>query len=190
MVSVIQEGTVGTSRLTAEWRVYADRPFVELLLRVFWLERHRVLKLCVGLFGDCRRPPGRHSGPVSQVRPNDAREMPLRDFTLVQTASGPLGIAAPDVFALDGTPSRLRLTLLRSPLMANHDPYSLNPDRKTLDVYRKTYTDDGVHDFRFRFFGGAEATAPLLHRETMGMQRPLLMGDLTKGMPMRPILTR
>lgn len=64
----------------------------------------------------------------------------------------------------------------------------VNADRKTLDVYRKTYTDDGVHDFRFRFFGGAEATAPRLDLETAAMQRPLILGDLTKGMPTRPIL--
>ena len=187
MASLIQQGQIGDSRLTAEWRVYADRPFVELLLRVFWLERHRVLKLCVDFPGTSENRldgiPGR-----SLARPNDAREMPLRDWTLVETAQGPLGIAAPDVFALDGTPSRLRLTLLRSPLMANHDPYSMNADRKTLDVYRKTYTDDGVHDFRFRFFGGAETTAERLDLETTAMQRPLIMGDLTKGMPTRPVL--
>jgi len=189
MASVIREGRIGGSRLTAEWRVYAGEPFVELLLRVLWQERYRVLKLSVDFPGAAGERldgiPGR-----SLARPNDAREMPLRDWTLVQTAAGPLGIAAPDVFALDGTPSRLRLTLLRSPLMANSDPFTANEDRKTLEAYRKTYSDDGVHDFRFRFFGGAAATARRLDLETAGMQRPLILGDLTKGMPTRPILTQ
>ncbi|MGI4789474.1 MAG: glycoside hydrolase family 38 C-terminal domain-containing protein [Janthinobacterium lividum] len=189
MASVIQEGQIGSSRLTAEWRVYAGQPFVELLLRVLWQERYKVLKLCVDFPGAAEQRldgiPGR-----SLARPNDAREMPLRDWTLVQTAQGPLGIAAPDIFALDGTPSRLRLTLLRSPLMANSDPFTSNEERKTLEAYRKTYSDDGVHDFRFRFFGGAAATAQRLDLETTAMQRPLIFGDLTKGMPTRPIITK
>jgi len=189
MASVIHQGRIRSSQLTAEWRVYANQPFVELLLRVLWQERHKVLKLNIDFSGPAVDRldgiPGR-----SLRRPNDARELPLRDWTLVQTSQGPLGIAAPDVFALDGTPSRLRLTLLRSPLMANSDPFGPNAERKTLDAYRKTFSDDGTHDFRFRFFGGVEANQERLDRETAMMQRPLILGDLTKGMSTRPIIIK
>jgi len=47
MASIIVEGSVGTSTMRAEWRVYADQPYVDLHLNVHWLERFRVLKLVV-----------------------------------------------------------------------------------------------------------------------------------------------
>ena len=169
-------GRIGGSRLRAIWRVYADEPYAELSLRVHWQEQFRMLKMVLpfqsaagsrtdGIMGD------------SLVRPNNGIEWPLRDWTLLTGAEDrKLGIVCPDVYALDATEERVRLTLLRSPLMAHHDP---TPHR-TMD---SEFSDQGVHFFRFRFFLAPDTTADLLNRHALMMQRPLVMADMTKGMP-------
>jgi alpha-mannosidase len=165
------EGRIGeATTLRAEWRVYHGQPFVELLLRVHWAERHRVLKLVLPTPGGA---PGRTDGIAGGEldRPNDGRELPLRDWSSTEG----LAVVAPEVYALDATPERVRLTLLRSPLLAHHFPHAGGSPRAV-------FADQGVHEFRFRLFPGG-APADLLERHARMLQRPLLFADLTRGMP-------
>ena len=169
-------GRIGRSSLRALWRVHADEPFAELTLRVHWQEQFRMLKLVLpfesvsgtrtdGIMGD------------SLVRANNGVEWPLRDWTLLTGAEGrKLGIVCPDVYALDATDKRVRLTLLRSPVIAHHDP---SPHR----MANSEFCDQGVHTFRFRFFPAPDTTAQMLDRHAMMLQRPPVMADLTRGMP-------
>jgi alpha-mannosidase len=174
MASFVRAGRIGGSRLLAEWRVYADEPVVELRLRVHWCERRRLLKLVVPLEAATGREDGVLGGAVE--RPMDGRELPLRDRSLVRTPTGAIGVVAPDCFALDGTPERLRVTLLRSPIYAHHDPHPGNSPRSR-------FTDQGEHEFRFRFLVGEAATA--LDAQALAMQRPPLFAEVTRGMPSR-----
>jgi alpha-mannosidase len=210
-----QGGTLATSAVTAEHRVYAGQPFVELRLRVHWTARHRILKLTFELPSPAVwRRDGIPSAPdqCELERALDGREHPVRDRTLLELADGRrLGLVFPDVFALDATPARVRLTMLRSPLMAHHDPYR-GP------APRGTYADQGEHEFRFRILldpaamrvgrsndsagasagsiagptgaerrltGAAERrlTGADLDRHAFMLQRPLVTADLTRGMP-------
>jgi hypothetical protein len=77
---------------------------------------------------------------------------------------------------MDATGKRVRLTLLRSPLIAHHDPHPA----KSL---RGQHTDQGVHEFRFRIYYGERVSGKELDRQALMMQRPLVMADLTRGMP-------
>ena len=171
MAALLQEGTIGDSHLRAEWRVYADEPAVDLLLEVNWRARRQLLKLVVPLDGSAARTDGTPGLPL--LRPNDGRERPLHDFT----ACGALGVVCPDSFALDATPARARFTLLRAPLMAHHDPC---PDFGPHGVV----ADQGVHTFRFRFHLAAAAPAALA-AAARAWQRPPLVAELTRGMPVR-----
>jgi len=169
MASLIQTGIAGGSALHAEWRIYLDRPFVELKLRVTWTETHKILKLVVPVPSSPQtRIDGIPGG--SLTRPNDGREMPLRDFTL----AGGLGVVMPDVYAADATPERLRITLLRSATMAHPVPHGGVAPRAII-------SDRGDHTFRFRFYSGNDVDR--LDQAALGMQRPPLMADLTRGMP-------
>jgi alpha-mannosidase len=177
--SLLQTGRIGNSTLRAEWRVFAGEPFVELKLTVHWMETMKLLKLVWPLAG---APGTRRDGIAggSLIRENDGKERPLRDWTLV-AGNGPapaVGVACPEVFALDGTPWRLRFTLLRSPVMTHHDP-----NHGT--ALNGIHADQGVHEFRFRFFAGAGATAARLERDALMLQRPLAVADFTRGMPRR-----
>jgi len=170
MASILQEGTIGRSRLMAEWRVYAGESWVELILDIFWGESDKVLKLVLPAGGGAERTDGTPGMPL--VRANDGVERPLHDYT----ALGALGVVCPDVYALDATPERARLTLLRSPLMARHSPQGAFPGA--------VVADQGSHRFRFRFFL-KPAPAETLAAHAAALWQPLLTAELTRGMKAR-----
>jgi len=168
MASLRQEGVLGRSTLCAEWRVFAQERAVELLLEVHWRERDQVLKLVVPWAAGASRTDGVPGGGLE--RANDGIERPVSEWTRLAG----LGIVCPDVFAIDATQTRTRLTLLRSPLMSHHDPHPGAP-------LRPVYSDQGVHRFRFRFHVGG-ASAESLAAQAEAWQRPVLVADLTRGM--------
>ena len=176
MASLLQTGRVGDSRLRGEFRVYAGACFAQWHLRVHWAERHKLLKLVLPLPAACvSRTDGIPGGQL--VRRPDGNERPLRDRTLLELEGGlRLGVVCPEAFALDATPHRVRLTLLRSPLMAHHHPHPpAHP--------RGTFADQGVHTFRLRLLASPGLTGRDLDLQAMMMQRPLIAADLTRGMP-------
>ncbi|MBP7936400.1 MAG: hypothetical protein KA354_17305 [Phycisphaerae bacterium] len=175
MASLVADGHVADSRLLSEFRVYAGEPFVEWLLRVHWCERRKLLKLNFPLLDTIRkRYDGIPGGEI--VRLPDGKERPVRDRTLIEMSDGrKLGLVFPEVFALDATPNLLRLTLLRSPIMAHHAPHNGQD-------LRAVYADQGIHEFRFRFFCGPDVNSELLDAHAMMMHRPPLAADLTRGM--------
>ncbi len=176
MAAVQRQGRIGGSEVLIEYRVYAGEPFVECLLRVHWCARHELLKMTFPLPAPLgRRRDGIPGGDL--LREPDGKERPVRDRTLLELAGGQrIGLLFPDVYALDATPEAVRLTLLRSPKMA-HDYRCQEP------APRATYADQGVHEFRFRFFCGAEVDGRLLDQQALMMHRPPAIADLTWGMP-------
>ena len=174
MASLRQTGRIGDSQLTAEWRVYAAQPYVELILDIHWVEKRKLLKLVVPLTGS---PTERVDGVMggSLRRPNSGVERPLRDWTYIE-GDTPLAILCPDAYAIDCTPGRARITLLRSPLMAYHDPHPGTPPRPV-------FADQGEHRFVFRFYAGSDVTPDLLDNAAIGIARPVLLADYTRGMP-------
>ena len=176
MAALLQEGCLGDSRLRAEWRVHAGEPYIDLLLSVHWRERKHILKLVLPLSGETARVDG--TPGMSLSRFNDGREVPLHDFSALKN----IGVVCPDCFALDATNTRVRFTLLRAPLMAHHVP---SPDFRA----HATIADQGVHNFRFRFHMGP-ASPEELAAAARQWQRPPLVAELTRGMPVRMMETR
>jgi alpha-mannosidase len=179
MGSLIQVGTIGGSKVQAEWRLYQGKPWSELLLRVLWTEEWRVLKL------EWEFPQeivGREDGILggSLDRPLDGRELPLRDWTALRWKQGGVAVIAPDVFAAGCGPNRLGLTLLRSCVMACHDP---NPGTHP----RASFSDRGEHFFRFRFLALGKRTPADLDAIAYAQQRPLLSSTTTRGMKSRSL---
>ena len=180
MAALQQTGDIGDNRLCAEWRLYAGEPCVELRLNVQWNARRQLLKCTLPL--PAVRAQRRDGIPGSNLlRDNDGMERPLRDWTLLGLAGGGyIGIVSPDCFALDVNGERARLTLLRSPVLTHHEPgLAMRPDA--------VYADQGVHEFRFRFFVADALEAALLDEQALMMHRPLIAADLTRGMPRRII---
>ena len=176
--AVLQTGTIGQSILRQEWRVYADEAFVELRLSVHWHETQKLLKLTLPLpLPAQHRTDGILGGWLA--RELNGRELPLRDGMLLDLGDSlNFGIVCPDIFAADVTPERVRLTLLRSPYMAHHEPIPAGG-------LRAVVSDQGVHEFRFRFFCDRAVDTDLLDHQAFALQRPLVLADLTRGMPAR-----
>jgi alpha-mannosidase len=177
MGSMVQDGRIGASPVKAEWRIYRGKPWVELILRVLWIEQRRILKLEWQLPDPIvQREDGIMGG--SLVRPANGREHPLRDWTSVRLKGKPgcaAAIIAPEIFALDVEPQCIRMTLLRSGIMACEDEH--RPVRP-----RSVFSDRGEHWFRLRFWAGRHITTAALDQTAYGIHRPLLAAATTKGM--------
>jgi alpha-mannosidase len=173
------DGRIGESRLQAEVRRYAGEAFVELRLRVTWLETHRVLRLVWAQpAAIARRSDGLSPGDLA--RPSDGTEKPVHDRTLLALENGSkAGAVFPDTFSLSAVRRELRLTLLRSPVMAHHPPHSGEKERRVI-------SDQGVHKFTFRFFPNFKGGAGLLDRHALSLHRRPVIADTTDGMPLRP----
>lgn len=175
MASLIQRGTLGDNRLIAEWRVYAGGTYVDLHLTVDWRACQQVLKLVLPGDGATERVDG--TPGLALTRANDGQERPLADWTL----GGGLGVVCPEAWAIDATPQRTRLTLLRSPFLAHHGPAPIPA--------RAPVADQGVHRFRFRFHLGA-CPPERLAAEALAWNRPALTAECTRGMPTRAVECR
>lgn len=175
------DGTIGGSRICADWRRYLGQDFYELRLRVTWHEHHKLLRLSWSPGAAIlSREDGISGGGLP--RASDGRELPLRDRSLLRLPGGErAGIVAPDVFALSGDQGCVHLTLLRSCPFAHHDPKIL-PEK--LEHY--AWQDQGEHTFTFRYFPAGRVTAKELDRHALMLQQRPVLADLTRGMPERP----
>jgi hypothetical protein len=179
MASFARDGTIGGSKVQSEWRLYAGKPWVELRLRVLWTEEHRILKLEWEFPQEIAwREDGILGG--SLVRPLDGRELPVRDWVSLQWEQAGVLIVAPGVFAADCGPKRLGLTLLRSCVMACHDP---NPGTH----HHAVFSDRGEHCFLFRFLAAGKRSASDCDTLALALQRPLLTATTTRGMQTRAL---
>jgi len=173
------KGKIGKSSVIAEWRRYAGEDFFELRLRVTWLETHRLLRLNwrPGSLITSREE-GVSGGSLR--RESDGRERPVRDWTLLSLKDGQrAGVVFPDTFSLSATSRDLRLTLLRSSIMAHHGPYP----KADIHEKRQVISDRGEQTFLFRFYPPGKVTAATLEQDALTLQRPPLIADVTRGMP-------
>ena len=178
-------GRIGRSPVCAEWRRYAGADFWELRLRVGWREHQRLLRLT---WKPGRPIAGRNDGiPGGGLdRPNSPLEMPVRDRSLLRLAGGTTGGAVfPEVYSLSGDREALRLTLLRSCVLAHSLPRILPPESKLPQV---NWSDQGDHVFTMRFFPPGRVTAAQLDTHARVMQQRPQVADLTRGMPFRPYI--
>ena len=175
MRTIHQWGRVQDSAVETEYRVFSDGKYIELFAHVFWRAMRKILKLSLPFTtAPVKRTDAILAGHLE--RPLDGKEYPFSDWTLIELSNGSrIGIVCPDVFGLDCTKDELRLTLLRSPYMAHHLPHEGSP--------RGRVSDQGEHFFRIRIFYGPEVTPQLLNQNATMLRRPLILADLTRGMP-------
>jgi alpha-mannosidase len=173
-------GQVGSSRVVAEIRRYYGESFVEMKLRVTWLETHRLLRLAWNPGEEISsREDGVSGGAIR--RSSDGIERPVRDRTLLKLKNGASAAAVfPDTFSLSVTQQELRLTLLRSAVMAHHTPHDGVKSRRVI-------SDQGTQEFTFRLYPDFSGNAEQLDRSARSLQTRPIVADLTKGMPLRAL---
>lgn len=140
------ESHFGQSTLWQDISLYAGLPIIEFRVTVDWHEKHRVLKF---------EFPFAIEGPIATAEaayavvshPCDGHENPCQRWVDITGKVGgqTYGVALlnDSKYAYDAKGARLRLTALRSPVYAFHEPRRVEPGK----LYR--YMDQGLNEFRF-----------------------------------------
>ncbi|MBU4285446.1 MAG: alpha-mannosidase [Verrucomicrobia bacterium] len=156
-------------------KVEAGSPALHLSLRLHWRGKARIVKLIVPpAFAVRQRTDG--TPGVFLRRPLDGKEYPVRDALTLQGEGACLTAVSPDVSAgdvqSDGT---ARLTLLRSPYYAQHDPcrpHALQP-----------VTDQGMHAIEVALLAATDYSEETVRDMANRLNRPLWISETTQGMP-------
>lgn len=166
----------GSSTVVQEFTLHRDRPVVDATMTVDWRERHKMLKLAFPLaaegvvvtasapYGCVERPPNGEEEPCQAwVDVTGARDGRRLGLTLLNDSK----------YGYDALDGELRLSVLRSPIYAFHDP------RRVVPGVTYHYTDQGTQVLHYRLvphLGDWQATHP--GRAAMELQE-LLFAHLT-----------
>jgi len=137
----------GNSTAEQTFYLYHDSPRIDVFLFVDWHERHTMLKLALATaLADATATWAVPYGAI--VRPATGEEEPMQRWLdlsgSIDGAPAGLAVINDGVYGGDAQDAEMRLSLLRSPIYAFHDP------RKPEPGVDYVYTDQGEHRFRFR----------------------------------------
>ena len=156
-------------------RAEAGLPGVRLLVRLVWRTPRRIVKLLLDPgFPVLRRTDAIPGGALRRTL--DGEEYPVSGFCRLEGPGGrSLAAVSADVFACDVQPGgALRLTLLRTPFYAHHDPGAPAADCP------EPVVDLGEHWFDIALL--ADAGEDAVRRERYRQTRPLRFSETTLGM--------
>jgi alpha-mannosidase len=136
------------SRMTQRFTLYAEMDHIDVDCKVFWAQEHQMLKLVFPVRTVFNRFSYESAFGHTQ-RGNTGEEYPMHnwvDATGVSHGQGAVygvGIVSNDFTAASVERSEIRITALRSPVYAHHEPYQLKPD------VSYDFMDQGPHRFRY-----------------------------------------
>jgi hypothetical protein len=141
-------------------------------LAVEWSEIRKILQLrCEAPGTITARTDLVAGGPLHRAA--DGLEYPLGGGMVLEVGKERLGIVAPQVFSASVEEQAVRLTLLRSPYVAHHDPA---PAAVPADG---AVCDQGGHVFEVELQCGPELRADDVARRAAEMLSPPIVWDLT-----------
>ena len=166
--SLHRKGILKNTAIQEKWSVYEDGQYIELKLKIDWHDERSLLKYTIPIKLLDYRLDGIAGGTLT--RENDKKERPFHYFTVLNDN---FAIISPDIFAFDAGDDRIRLTLLRNPVLTHHQP-------NNFDERYAVYSDSGEHTFTIRF---TSVTDPqYLSNIAKTMLRPLIFAETTIGM--------
>lgn len=135
-LQVLENGPVRCAvRLTTSWQqsqidqdfyLLADRPEIEVRVKVFWREKHRMLKMEFPLeIPDARTSAGIPYGFIE--REMDGAEKPIQQWVDVSNDQFGVSLLNDSSYAVDVKDSAVRMTVLRGAAFADH--YGVRDDR-------------------------------------------------------------
>jgi alpha-mannosidase len=161
----------GQSGAEQTFYVYDGLARVDACLIVDWHERHKMLKLAFPTaIADVTWTAAVPYGAV--VRPTTGEEEPIQRWmdTSGRVGDVPAGLALANDgrYGADALDGEMRLSLLRSPIYAFHDPREVEPG------VEYPYTDQGEHIIRYRLIphGGSWQDTGVV-REAEGLNAPV-----------------
>lgn len=109
----------GDSTMIQDVILYADRPEIEIRLKIHWREKHKMLKLEFPLqTGQAIATAEIPYGFIE--RPMDGFEKPIQQWADISDDQGGVSVINDSSYALDIKDGVLRQTVLRSPIYADH----------------------------------------------------------------------
>ncbi len=161
--------------VTMEARILAGEPILRLNVRVNWHGLHNLLKLRLRPAFPVKSWTGGCPGGMVE-READARELPMFNFMTVKGDGQSLAVVSRDVFGCDVHPDgEIRLTLLRSPYFAHHEPF-VPPAISNYPV-----CDQGVHDFEIALLPMAAPDQAQIDAEINRQTQPVWFTETTYG---------
>ncbi|MDD2706699.1 MAG: glycoside hydrolase family 38 C-terminal domain-containing protein [Verrucomicrobiae bacterium] len=156
--------------------VEEGRSCVRMRLRLNWRGEARIVKLIIPpAFVPSRRFDGT-PGAVLR-RPLDGREYPVRDLMAVEGENACMAVVSPDFSAGDIRPDgTMRVTLLRCPIYAHHEPFPLSPRRAD------PVTDQGTHEYELILWTSTAFSKDSVLDEAHRLSHPLWISETTRGM--------
>lgn len=142
----------GKSKIIQDFSVYKELDYVRVKTWVDWHEKQAMLKLAFPMELNYLR--NTHEIPYGVVqREPDGAEYPMQAFVDVEgtnpgmtTNMNGLSILNDGKFAVSTDKKTVSLTILRSPVYANHEPYELCNDLEYV------YMDQGVQTFAYGLY--------------------------------------
>ncbi|GGO25995.1 alpha-mannosidase [Deinococcus humi] len=177
----------GRSTLTQDYILYAAQPHIEVRVRVDWHEQHRVLKL--NFPTHLHFPEATFEAPYGvTTRPTTGDEQPGQRWIDLSGVHRPSGVirglslindAKYSYHALDAD---IGLTVLRSPVIAHHDPYVPSEGGD----YR--FMDQGEQQFTYWLYphAGTWRDAGTPREAAVFTERPLVIPETYHDGPFAP----
>jgi len=179
------KGYYNRSVLWQDYILYADLDFIELRLKVEWHEKQKMLKLAFPInvkepVVSCEIPYGFIKRTCNGEEEPMQRWIDLTGKTYVNNKELKYGVTIVNdsIYSYSAVGSELRLTLLRSPIYAHHDP------RKPMPGVDYKYTDQGIHYFKFLIlphYGNWKEVNVTTYAELVNSQIPYIIEDSHKG---------
>jgi alpha-mannosidase len=164
------------STLDARVYLYDGEPAVRFRFRFNWHGRHRIVKLLIPpAFHPANRADGIPGGSLK--RTCDGKEYPVHNYLMISSGKTSLAMVSADAYSADvqedGT---IRLTLLRSPVYAHHDPFQLN------EHHWHPATGQHLHDYEITLIFGADDISEQVKVEVERQKKPVWISETTRGM--------
>ncbi len=181
--SAVQRWQCPAGSFELEARVYSGDPAVRCRLRVCWSGKQEIAKLrFIPPFEISGVRAGAPGGVIE--RSADNRELPFYDFVSLLGDDGrAFTVVSRDIYGCDVLKrGALRLTLLRSPYFAHHNPCVV-PDDLPFPV-----CDQGMHEFEFTVFPEGKYDPEVVADEVNRLSEPIRFTESTLGCARRYVV--
>ncbi len=165
--------------LQAAFRREAGLNGIRIFLRLRWNGDSSLLKLVLKpSFKVCQRIDGATGGEIE--RPLNGREYPFFNHTRLIGEQHTLAVVSKDCFGVDVQPDgSLRLTLLRTPYYAHHDP------NKVPEVNFYPVTGQGEQEYEIVVLCDSDAAS--VRQEVFNQTQPVVFSETTIGVNRWPV---
>ncbi|MDR1161834.1 MAG: twin-arginine translocation signal domain-containing protein [Tannerellaceae bacterium] len=174
----------GASKLTTDWSLHAGQRAVEADVTLDWHERRKMLKFSFPV--DAEAPVATYETAYGFIeREANGNEDPGQRWTDVTGRQGAatygLTVLNDAKYGYDIKENDMRVTIVRSPVFAWHDPKKLDPDEEYV------WMDQGIQTFRLKLVphkeGWKEAGIPRIAEEFMSPPTALYQGIHPGSLP-------